>query len=135
VLVAPTRDGAISVWETAQPGGLPMQYRRIDRDGHPLASASDLPATGAQYGALVAAAPNGDVVVVWTEWHYQETPAWRVLAIVLGADGTPRGEATRVLTDVNPGHPRLAVGPSGDRALFVYDDEQSIRALSLECVR
>jgi hypothetical protein len=134
VQLATTSAGALSAWETAMPGGLPMQTRAIDSDARPTSEIRDLPAEGAQYGLTLAAVPDGGALAVWVEDHFDETPEWRVRALALGPDGTPRGEPTLVLTGVLARRVQVLVDASGERALLVYDeDDGGASALPIRC--
>ncbi len=135
VQIAPTRTGALTVWSTAQPGGLPVQARAIDANGVATAPTRDLPAQGALYGVVAVSAPDGSVLVSWLESRFGETPLWHLRAQVLDADGTARAEPTLLLhpEDSNSA-PRLVIDDTGEHALAIYDDD-GVWALPLACVR
>jgi hypothetical protein len=134
VHAAPTEPGALIGWSTATSGGLPVQVRPIDRDGRPIGETRDVDATGALYALLLTPTPQGDVLATWVESHFHDEPEWRLNVQAFGPDALPRGEPTRVLTDVYPQALRILVDASGERALGLFDDD-GVFALPLACAR
>jgi hypothetical protein len=133
VLFAETRNGAVTAWETATPGGLPARSRAIDHDGQPRGEVIDLPATGALYGVEIASTPDGGAVISWLEMHYNEMPEWRFQIQQVDADAHPRAAPTLAMTGIDIGAPRILVDPSGERAVLIFEDV-GVRALPLRCV-
>jgi hypothetical protein len=134
VALSPTPTGALAVWTTAASGGVPMRIRPIDRAGNPTGETRDVPATGALYGFGIAPTPDGDALLAWTEDHWREAPEWKLRTLAVAPDGTPRGEPTTVLTDLNTGTPQLLVAPDGAHALALFSDDRGLHAQPLSCI-
>jgi hypothetical protein len=99
----------------------------------PTSPIVDLPAEGAQYGAVLAPTGDGGALLVWLEDHFMETPEWRLRALALGPDGAPRAEPTLLVSGTHAELGHVVVEPSGERAVLVYDDDTAVRALPLAC--
>lgn len=125
----------LAVWETAQPGGLPLQAMALDVDGHGDGTPHTFDATGALYGVAVTShetAPSA--LVVWTSLDSGGSPAWSLVAESRSEPGTPLGGPAIVLAgDDEPNHVSVLLDTTAQHALVIFDDTQRVRALPLAC--
>lgn len=126
VLLVPAGTGALAVWTWDSLYATP-----IDRHGAFVGAKQAVAAKKSVYEIALAPAPDGDVLLAWSELG--DASALTTYVAAMSPEGTLRGPSTFVDKGAAASRMFAAVDPSGARAVLVTSMTEGLVAQALAC--